>query len=40
MKIVSWDVGIKNLAYCIMEKKDDTNTPYKIYNWGNINIIE
>lgn len=40
MKIVSWDVGIKNLAYCIMEKQDDTNTPYKIHNWGNINIIE
>jgi hypothetical protein len=40
MKILSWDVGIKNLAYCIMEKQNNNDIPYKIHNWGNINIIE
>lgn len=40
MKIISWDVGIKNLAYCVMEKQNNKDIPYKIHNWGNINIIE
>jgi len=40
MKIVSWDVGIKNLAYCVMEKSENNDRPYKIYNWGIINVIE
>ena len=34
MKYLSFDVGIKNLGYCILD--DDL----KIYNWGIINIIE
>jgi hypothetical protein len=40
MKIVSWDVGIIHLAYCIMEKSDNKDIPYKIYEWKNINILE
>ena len=40
MKVVSWDVGIKNLAYCVMEKSENNDIPYKIYNWGIINVIE
>jgi len=40
MKIVSWDVGIKNLAYCIMEYCPDNKlVPFKIYEWGIINIL-
>lgn len=41
MKIVSWDIGIKNLAYCILE--EDTNNienSYIIHNWNIINIAE
>lgn len=38
MKIVSWDVGIKNLAYCIMEKCDDVDRPYIIHEWDVINL--
>ena len=34
MKILSFDVGIKNLAYCVL---DETNT---IYHWGVINVLE
>ena len=40
MKIISWDVGIIHLAYCIMEKSDDPKVPFKIYEWENINILE
>ena len=33
MKILSFDVGIKNLAYCLIDNKD-----YTIEDWGIINI--
>jgi len=33
MKIISWDIGIINLAYCIIEDK-------KILKWGTIDIRE
>ena len=36
-KICSWDVGIKNLAYCIIHK---TNDVYKIIGWDVINLVE
>ena len=35
-KILSWDVGIKNLAYCIIIKKDNNFT---IDKWGIINLV-
>lgn len=43
MKILSWDVGIINLAFCLLEitfeKKDGKEIPkYKIYNWGLIDL--
>lgn len=37
-KICSWDVGIINLAYCIIEKDDDDN--FKILNWEVIDIAK
>ena len=40
MKIVSWDIGIKNLAYCILEESNNIDIPYKIYDWKVINLIE
>lgn len=36
-KILSIDVGIKNLAYCIIEKKADK---FNICNWDTINILD
>lgn len=36
-KILSFDVGIKNLAYCLMSKVEEN---YKIYKWGIINIAD
>ena len=37
MKILSFDVGIKNLAYCIINKLNDD---FKIEKWGIINIVD
>lgn len=36
MKIISWDVGIINLAYCILEKTEDE---CKIIDWGTLNLL-
>tara|TARA_Y100000385_G_scaffold234513_1_gene247829 strand:- start:4430 stop:5167 length:738 start_codon:yes stop_codon:yes gene_type:complete len=36
-KIISFDIGIKNLAYCIIEKSDEN---FKILHWDIINILE
>jgi hypothetical protein len=38
MKIASWDVGIKNLAYCVLEKSGDPERPYIIHDWDIVNI--
>ena len=35
--ILSWDVGIKNLAYCLLQK-DDADNSFKILKWGVINL--
>lgn len=35
MKILSWDVGIINLAYCIIEKNEE----HKVKDWGTINLL-
>ena len=37
MRIISIDVGIKNLAYCILENMD-TDGPYNIIKWDVINL--
>ena len=34
MRILSWDIGIINLAYCILEEDN-----WKIHKWDKINII-
>ena len=39
MKILSIDVGIKNLAFCLFEKPDDCSH-FKIRKWDIINISE
>ena len=39
MKILSIDPGIKNLAFCLFEKSDDSEQ-YKITKWDTINISE
>ncbi len=42
-KICSWDVGIKNLAYCILVREADSNSgkdKFRIEKWDIINLIE
>jgi len=39
MRILSWDVGIINLAYCLLEQVEiDNKLKYKVYEWGLIDI--
>jgi len=37
MKLCSWDVGIKNLAYCIISKNGDD---FEVEKWNVINIVD
>lgn len=39
MKFVSIDVGIKNLSFCLFNKKSDSNY-YQIVAWDNIDLTE
>lgn len=40
-KICSWDVGIKNLAFCVLTKKKDNKEPkFEIEKWDIINLIK
>ena len=38
MRIISIDVGIKNLAYCVVESEALANDDYKILQWNVINL--
>lgn len=38
-KILAWDVGIKHLAYCILEINDDTKK-FTILKWENIDLTD
>ena len=38
MQIISIDVGIKNLAYCIIDIDASSNNEYKIIKWDSINL--
>jgi hypothetical protein len=45
MRIASFDIGIKNMAYCILqEQEQDSNTthplPYSIQDWKVLNLME
>jgi recombinational DNA repair protein RecR len=39
MKVLSIDVGIKNLAFCLLEKQD-TSENFTIQKWNSINVSE
>jgi hypothetical protein len=39
-KVICWDVGIKNLAFCLMEATNQIEYPYIIHKWEIINVIK
>ena len=39
MKVLSWDVGIYNLSYCIIENNKETNEN-KIIDWDIVNLVD
>jgi hypothetical protein len=41
MKIISFDVGIKNMAYCIFSLKEPSNLiPFEINEWNVVSLLE
>ena len=40
MKILSIDVGIKNLAFCLLEKDDKSSDKITILKWDTINLAQ
>jgi hypothetical protein len=40
MKVLSLDIGIKNLAFCLFEIDDNNKNEYKIKLWDIINLTE
>ena len=39
MRILSWDVGIYNLCYCLLEK-NDTDNKVNIISWDIVNLVD
>jgi hypothetical protein len=37
MRLLSWDIGVNNLSYCLLEK-DDSDSGFKIIDWDIINV--
>jgi hypothetical protein len=40
MKVLSIDVGIKNLAFCLFVKPEDGTSNYEIAKWDSINLTQ
>jgi len=40
MKVISFDIGIKNMAYCVLSITDDNDNPIIIHDWDVINMIK
>ena len=38
MRVLSWDIGIKNLAYCILEKDNSDISQIEIIDWDIISL--
>tara|TARA_B110000879_G_scaffold212940_1_gene312084 strand:- start:3640 stop:4668 length:1029 start_codon:yes stop_codon:yes gene_type:complete len=39
MKLISFDIGIKNMAYCVLSTTDNTEKPVIIHDWNVLNMI-
>lgn len=39
LKVCSWDIGLKHLAYCILSYNPDSNIQFPIYKWDIIDLV-
>ncbi len=39
MRILSWDVGIHHLSYCVLEQNDETKK-IEVLHWGIIDLVD
>lgn len=39
-RILSWDVGIKNLAYCVIERDKSNDLKFNVLDLGTINLVD
>ena len=39
MKVISFDIGIKNMAYCVLSNTDNPEKPIIIHDWNVLNMV-
>jgi hypothetical protein len=40
MKVISFDIGIKNMAYCVLSSTQNADAPITIHDWNVLSMIE
>ena len=40
MKVISFDIGIKNMAYCVLSSTDNNDKPIIIHDWNVLSMVE
>ena len=40
MKLISFDIGIKNMAYCVLSSTNIPDTPIVIHDWNVLSMVE
>ena len=40
MKVISFDIGIKNMAYCVLSPTQNADAPITIHDWNVLSMIE
>jgi len=40
MKVISFDIGIKNMAYCVLSSTPNADAPITIHDWNVLSMIE
>lgn len=40
MKVISFDIGIKNMAFCVLSSTQNAETPITIHDWNVFSMIE
>ena len=40
MKVISFDIGIKNMAYCVLSATNNPDEPIVIHDWNVLSMVE